>query len=111
MNFTWNNKVEFGKLVRLGLEFEFVPLLLEAQSEFYTTTMLNDNCYMLSAQLNTLQMNVKLRKNFATCSNNLHRYFVESKTFTDFLNKLLSDHIFLLFEMDCIFEEELGDSS
>ena len=61
--------------------------------------------------MNALKMNVRLNKNFATCRNNFHRYFVEAKDFSALLQRLISEHIFLLFEMDCEFEDVLDVSS
>ena len=47
MNFTNNYKVEIANFARFGLELNFVPVLVELHTDMYTTSALNDNCFML----------------------------------------------------------------
>ena len=110
MNITNNYKVEIANLVRFGVELNFVPVLVELHTDMYTTSSLNDNCFMLEGQIQMLRLEVTATKNFARCSNNFHRYFVEAQSLTELANNLLSKNIFLLFDMECFFDDVVGES-
>lgn len=47
-NLTSSSKIQIANFARFGIEFEFVPLLLELQSDIYSSSTLNDNCFMMS---------------------------------------------------------------
>jgi len=47
MNLTNNYKVEIANFARFGVELNFVPLLIDLHTDMYTTSVLNDNCFML----------------------------------------------------------------
>jgi len=51
MNLTNNYKIELANLARFGIELNFVPVLVELHSDMYTTSVLNDNCFMLEGQI------------------------------------------------------------
>lgn len=60
MNLTFANKVQIGNFIQIGIDFDFVPLLLELQTDFYSSSMLNDNCIMWSGMTKVMKMDVKL---------------------------------------------------
>ena len=51
MNLTFTNKFQLGNLVRFGIEFEFVPVLLGLHTDVYGSSVLNDNCFMMSGEV------------------------------------------------------------
>lgn len=71
MNVTTALKFQIGNLVRFGIEFEFVPLLLGLHTDVYSSSVLNDNCFMIIGDLQVLRVDTILTKHFAKCQNNL----------------------------------------
>ena len=62
MNLTNTNKIQIGNLMRFGIEFEFVPILLGVNTDLYTSSVLNDNCFMMVGNLQILRLEVTLIK-------------------------------------------------
>ena len=105
MNITMANKLQIGNLFRIGIEFEFVPILLGLHTDMYSSSVLNDNCMMIQGEVQVLRLDVILTKHFARCENNLFEKITEANSINDFLSDPLG-----LLSPTCYFDDTFGPS-
>ena len=107
MNFTTNFKVQILNLVKLDLEFEFVPALVTFGVKHYSTSYLGDNCIWLYTNHHALLYETRLTKNIARCGMNIKDKILGADSWDDLQSILKYDAFnFWLTGASCHFDEE-----
>ena len=107
LNITNTNKFQIGNFFRFGIEFELVPVYLGLDTDVYTSSVLNDNCFMMHGDVKIMRLDVTITKQFAKCSDNLLRIFTEATSLSDLFQTITSNPLILISPI-CEFDDTFG---
>ena len=90
---------------KFEVEFQIVPLVVEAFIEGYLGSAADDNCFSLFSKLIPLQFTTTLTKNIAKCGLNLRDVIDKAETWTQ-----VPQHFLSMSEAKCQFDDETGSN-